>query len=427
MDIAESIKLALEGLKTNKMRSFLTMLGIIIGISSVIAIMTIGRAMSNSVSKSFDSISSNLIYVSVSAKSNSKDYENYPSFRQSDMITDEMIDKLIETYPKEIKAIGLIGENKSAQIRDGKEKANINIYTVNPGTRFTENVKMQTGRYITEKDLQSNRNVAVISDKVVKKIFDNNPKKALGNEIAVYIGDKLEVFSVVGIYKYESQDMGMFGGNSGQNPDDVTTKVYVPLTLSQSLMNSSDDLDGYGYLTVDATNKSIINTLSDNITKFFNDNYYKNNDLFEVTTQSVESITNQINKSLGAVKLAIGAIAAISLLVGGIGVMNILLVSVTERTREIGIRKALGATNTDIKAQFIIESIIICIIGGIIGVLLGMTIGFIGSTLMKEPTLPSILSILIAVGFSMFIGVFFGYYPANKAAKLDPIDALRYE
>lgn len=134
-----------------------------------------------------------------------------------------------------------------------------------------------------------------------------------------------------------------------------------------------------------------------------------------------------MNNAMSSIQVAIGAIAAISLLVGGIGVMNILLVSVTERTKEIGIRKALGATRSDIRKQFIIESIIICIIGGFFGIVLGTVIGLIGSNLLNAMTLPSVKSIIIAVGFSMLIGIFFGYYPANKAAKMNPIDALRYE
>ena len=141
----------------------------------------------------------------------------------------------------------------------------------------------------------------------------------------------------------------------------------------------------------------------------------------------MESMISQMNTMLGTISLAISVIAAISLLVGGIGVMNIMLVSVTERTREIGVRKALGAPDSAIRAQFIVESIIICVIGGIFGIILGETLGYIGGLLLKQTASPSLSTIVLAVGFSMAIGVFFGYYPANKAAKLDPIDALRYE
>lgn len=425
MDILESVKLALEGLRSNKMRSFLTMLGIIIGISSVIAIMTIGRAMSDSVSKSFDSLGNTNIFLSVSPRSGSQDYDTMATMQDTDYMTDEMLDALKERFPSEIKSIALDGPSKSGIVRDGRKKANISLNSVNEGTKDSNNIKLQAGRFIEEKDLQSNRSVAVISDKVVKKIFNNSNEEALGNEITVYLDDKMEVFSVIGIYKFEQQSFGGFGG--AVNSDDVTTSTYIPLTTGKNLLSTEDTEDGYRFVTLSASSSEILKTLSTEVADFFNNTYYKNNDKFEIQSQSIESITDEVNKTLGTVKLAIGAIAAISLLVGGIGVMNILLVSVTERTREIGIRKALGATNRDIKSQFIIESIIICIIGGLLGVLLGTTIGFAGSSLMKMPTFPSLLSIIIAVGFSMFIGIFFGYYPANKAAQLDPIDALRYE
>lgn len=425
MDILESVKLALEGLRSNKMRSFLTMLGIIIGISSVIAIMTIGRAMSDSVSKSFDSLGNTNIFLNVSPRSGSQDYDTMATMQDTDYMTDEMLDALRERFPNEIKSIALDGPSKSGIVRDGRKKANISLNSVNEGTKDSNNIKLQAGRFIEEKDLQSNRSVAVISDKVVKKIFNNSNEEALGNEITVYLDDKMEVFSVIGIYKFEQQSFGGFGG--AVNSDDVTTSTYIPLTTGKNLLSTEDSEDGYRFVTLSASSSEILKTLSTEVADFFNNTYYKNNDKFEIQAQSIESITDEVNKTLGTVKLAIGAIAAISLLVGGIGVMNILLVSVTERTREIGIRKALGATNRDIKSQFIIESIIICIIGGLLGVLLGTTIGFAGSSLMKMPTFPSLLSIIIAVGFSMFIGIFFGYYPANKAAQLDPIDALRYE
>lgn len=426
MDILESIKLALEGLRVNKMRSFLTMLGIIIGISSVIAIMTIGRAMSNSVSKSFDSIGNNSIFLQISSKAGSQDYDSLSAMQDSDLMTDEMFEKLLERYPDQISSIGLTGETKSGTVKDGRKKANINLNPVNAGIKQVENVKLVSGRFIEEKDLNSNRNVAVISDKVVKKIFGGQNEIALGNEVTAYMDDKMEVFSVIGIYKFEQQSFGPFGGG-GVNEDDVTTNLYIPLTTGKTIIHSDTSTDGYRFATVAAANKETIRAVSKDVEDFLNNNYYKNNDKFQILAQSIESITDEVNKTLGTVKLAIGAIAAISLIVGGIGVMNILLVSVTERTREIGIRKALGATSKDIKAQFIIESIIICIIGGILGVMLGTAIGFGGSSLMKEATLPSIGSVFVAVGFSMFIGIFFGYYPSNKAAQLDPIDALRYE
>lgn len=436
MDILESIKLALEGLRSNKMRSFLTMLGIIIGISSVIAIMTIGRAMNNSVSKSFDSLGSTNIFLQVISRDDEDSFDTLNTMqdsnflnpmRDSDYMTDDMLNSVLNRFNSDIKAIGLNGPSKAGSIRSNRNVANINLSSVNSGIKSTNNIKLLSGRFIEEKDLKSNRNVAVISDKVVKKIFNDNSEEALGNEITVYLDDKIEVFSVIGIYKFEQQSFESFGAPT--NEDDITTNTYIPLTTGKNIMStdSNNINDGYMLATISANSSETLLELSDKISDFLNNNYYKNNDKFQISAQSIENITEQVNKTLGTVRIAVSSIAAISLLVGGIGVMNILLVSVTERTREIGIRKALGATNKDIKAQFIIESIIICIIGGAIGVILGTSIGFLGSKLLGEATLPSIVYIIIAVGFSMFIGIFFGYYPANKAAKLDPIDALRYE
>lgn len=161
--------------------------------------------------------------------------------------------------------------------------------------------------------------------------------------------------------------------------------------------------------------------------QYFNRRFYRSNKYVAIQAESMDSMIGQMTGMMDTMKLAISVIAAISLLVGGIGVMNIMLVSVTERTREIGTRKALGAKNSAIRIQFIVESMIICLIGGVIGVLLGTTLGRLGSVLLGAPGWPSPLVVTVAVGFSMAIGIFFGYYPANKASKLDPIEALRYE
>ncbi len=155
--------------------------------------------------------------------------------------------------------------------------------------------------------------------------------------------------------------------------------------------------------------------------------YYRRNDDYTISATSMESIIASVNDMMGTLSIAIAVIAAISLLVGGIGIMNIMLVSVTERTREIGTRKALGATNANIQMQFVVESAMICLVGGMIGIILGAAFGYLGSTLLGVPTLPDLGSVALAVGFSLAVGIFFGYYPASKAAKMDPIEALRYE
>lgn len=417
MGILENIKIAFSGLLLNKMRSFLTMLGIIIGISSVIAIVTIGKALSDSVEQGFSQIGNTTIEVMVRPKD---DFEDMTS---DDMIPRSEIERFKELNPDKIDSVTINGSIVSGTIKDERKTSNVRIYSTTPGAKSVFSIKMLSGSFLTDEDEEKSKEVAVISDKVVEDIFNDKIEDALGSEIEIDTGDSLRVYRVIGIYKYEPMSMGVFGGESEDDP----TSVYIPLGVGNMQFSDGEDTDKYMYFMLSAKDREGLSDLEKEIEKFFNEGILKDRENVEVKANSVESFASQVNQTMGTIKLAIGGIAAISLLVGGIGVMNILLVSVTERTREIGIRKALGATNKDIRLQFIIESIIICIIGGVIGILLGTALGYGASILLKTKTLPSIGSIIVAVGFSMAIGIFFGYYPANKAAKLDPIDALRYE
>ena len=179
-------------------------------------------------------------------------------------------------------------------------------------------------------------------------------------------------------------------------------------------------------MTIQASSDVDSAAMARDVQDFLNRYYAKNED-YSVFAMAMSTMVESMSTIMNTLSIAISVIAGISLLVGGIGVMNIMLVSVTERTREIGTRKALGATNNDIRIQFVVESIIVCLIGGIIGIIVGTILGYVGSSLISEPCYPTFGYIALAVGFSMAIGVFFGYYPANKAARLDPIEALRYE
>lgn len=417
MGILENIKIAFSGLLLNKMRSFLTMLGIIIGISSVIAIVTIGKALSDSVEQGFSQIGNTTIEVSVRPK------DDFGEMTSDDMIPRSEIEKFMELNPDKIDSVTINGSIVSGTIKDERKTSNVRIYSTTPGAKSVFSIKMLSGSFLSDEDEEMAKEVAVISDKVVEDIFNDKIEDALGSEIEVDTGDSLRVYRVIGIYKYEPMSMGVFGGESEDDP----TSVYIPLSVGNMQFSDGEDTDKYMYFMLSAKDREGLSDLEKEIEKFFNEGILRDRENVEVRANSVESFASQVNQTMGTIKLAIGGIAAISLLVGGIGVMNILLVSVTERTREIGIRKALGATNKDIRLQFIIESIIICIIGGVIGILLGTALGYGASILLKAKTLPSIGSIIVAVGFSMAIGIFFGYYPANKAAKLDPIDALRYE
>ncbi|MFP5526924.1 ABC transporter permease [Peptococcus simiae] len=418
MNITENIRLALESLRANKIRSLLTMLGIIIGIASVISILTIGDAMTSSISSSLSTFGSQNVYLYVNSRDD--DYMYEPS--EQDLISPEMLESMQARFGDRIVGVSLEKSAGSGEVRHGYRKANITLNGVSPGSAESNNIKILAGRFIREADVQSLRNTAVISDKMAKELYGDQLSKALNKEIEVRGASGMHTFTVVGIYEYN--DDPMTAAMNGRNPNSKTTACYIPVSTAGRLTNDSSK--GYRQVTVTAATSENTIKFTKELEDYMNQ-YYTNNSQFKILTQSVEEMTNQVNATLNSVKLAISVIAGISLLVGGIGVMNIMLVSVTERTREIGIRKALGATNFDIRLQFIVESIIVCVIGGLIGILTGGLFGFLGSLALKAATGPSLLAIFLATGFSMLIGVFFGYYPANKAAQLNPIDALRYE
>ena len=203
---------------------------------------------------------------------------------------------------------------------------------------------------------------------------------------------------------------------------DISTTLYIPLKAAKELSHS----ENYTNFTIVTAAGVDSDAFAKNVEGFFKP-YYRNNRNFSVAAFSLASVVETMSTMMGSITKAIAIVAGIALLVGGIGVMNIMLVSITERTREIGTRKALGAPNSSIRMQFIVEAVVICIIGGIIGIIIGVTAGVLLANALGTPAVPSIFSIILSISFSMAIGVFFGYYPANKAARMDPIEALRYE
>ncbi len=429
MRIAENIQQAFSSLWANKMRALLTMLGIIIGIAAVIGIITLGDSLSNSISGSMQGMGANNIIVSLQSKKEAGRNSNGMfgmggggGIDSSNLVSDDMLDAMETEFQDEIDAVSLSASVGSGQTTDGRLYANLSVTGVNEGYAKAESVTIQKGRFLNDRDQDGRKKVAVVSDKLASNMFGReNP---LGRQITIETSASsgstgtVGVYTIVGVYKY---DAGMMGGFSASDKD-VSTTVYIPIKTAQKLTGT----DGYSNFTVVTTASANSAQMATDIVNFFN-RFYSHNPDYGVSAFSMESMLETVNSMLNNVKIAIAAIAAISLLVGGIGVMNIMLVSITERTREIGTRKAIGATNAAIRMQFIVEAVVICLIGGVIGITLGVLLGIFGASLLDSPVAISPSTILLAAGFSMMVGVFFGYYPANKAAKLDPIDALRYE
>lgn len=428
MGIFESLRLSVDGLRSNKMRSILTMLGIIIGIAAVIGILTVGDSLSTSITGTMSGMGASSITISIQERDEETSSIGMGSMmgggvsdeiEEKNLISEEMISKMRERYTEQIAAVSLSEAVGNGRTKDGRLYANVSITGVNEEYFTANDLDLLDGRFLRETDQNGERMICVVSDKLVNNMFDGDYQDALGSEISVEINDKRQRYRIIGIYAYEASSMGI----STASEKDITTSMYIPLSTAKHLNGGSE---GFASITVQAVPDADGATVAESLEKFLNRYYARNKD-YTVSAFSMDSMIESMSSMMDTLSIAISVIAAISLLVGGIGVMNIMLVSVTERTREIGTRKALGATNNNIRLQFVAESALICLIGGVIGILLGGTIGYMGSMLLSTATLPSIGSVALAVGFSLAVGIFFGYYPANKAARMDPIEALRYE
>lgn len=428
MLVLENIMLALSGLLANKMRALLTMLGIIIGIASVIAIMSVGNSISASVTSSMESMGVNNITLGLKRKSSedevTSDGRRFAGMSRGsqmsdeDYLTDEMLDEMKEAFEGQIGSILLNESAGSGTAEKSGQSANVAVTGVNAAYLENEDLTLISGRTLTERDQADARNVVLVSDKLVENLFDGKADDAVGKETEIYINNRYYTYTVVGVYAYDDSEF------SSESEEDVTTTVYLPFEAARKQNHSTA---GYSQLTLKAYGVENTSDFCEQLQNWFNGRYYGKNENYEVSAVSMESMVSSMTEMLSTVSIAISVIAGISLLVGGIGVMNIMLVSITERTREIGTRKALGATNGSIRLQFIMESVVICLLGGFIGILLGLSIAYAATNLLGYEASPSLSGIAFSVTFSVFIGIFFGYYPANKAAKMNPIEALRYE
>lgn len=402
--LIENIKIALQSIYSNKMRSLLTMLGIIIGISSVIAIVSIGDSMKGAMNSEYEQIGTGRLFI-------------YPSYelddiRQSDYFYSEDIKNLQNRFSKELKYIST-NDSLRGEVTRGKKTISVSLNCVAEGYDKVQNVELLYGRWITQRDVERKAMCTVIQDKMAQTIF--NKTNVVGETLRVKDNyGETQDFLIVGVYREEiSAFLSMMNGPDryfyGIIPYSVILTDYAP-TYALDVFVSDN-------VSVEEVAPKILNLISS----------IKKRNPEDYVIYTVKEDMQQVNSILTGLSLAVGAIAAISLLVGGIGIMNIMLVSVTERTREIGIKKALGARTRDVLSQFLIESAVLSAMGGIVGTLLGIGLVSLGGLFIPIPIVLNPTSIMIAVAFSTIIGVFFGYYPAKKAAKADPIDSLRYE
>ncbi len=436
----ENIKEAITSIFSNKMRSMLTMLGIIIGISAVITITTIGSSIQSTLTSTLNSLGGNTISAYLSPRypeDDNWDDWDVPEMTDNDYVTQAMIDELIETYPDEIAGIAASSYFADGQFKKSADLyANVSIQGMTPEYLEYMKLTLHAGRNLTAKDNSGKKNVCLIADTMAERYFEG--KDPIGEQISFTSSDGSSYdFTVVGVYNYNA---ALFGKIDTSVPEkDRSTQVFIPLQTCFKLQGTEQS--GYDYFNLLLQPLADINQATADVTSFFDAKYAQNAN-YNVTIYNMASDLGMINTVINVITVAVSGIAAISLIVGGVGVMNIMLVSITERTREIGIRMALGAKRSTIRMQFVIEAIVLCIIGGLIGIALGILNGFLlgkaaefliqnlyseYSSYIIMSVHPSVKAILLSLFFSMLTGVFFGYYPANKASKMEVIDALRYE
>lgn len=407
MHLGENVKSALKNVLGNKMRTFLTMLGIIIGIASVIAITSIGNGSQKEIEEQFDSLGVGRMTVSLRSNSPRNMYT-------SDALTLDDYELL-----KNCSGIKYITPTYSAsyysvKLLDPKETNTASITGVGADYYNIMSPALLYGEYVDQEDVDDKSKVVVITNTTAQKVFGYCDDTVIGEKISIKSWKGSQKYTVIGIVENPNAETEM------QYEDEYPESMVMPISTAQRLFGQKT-LTNITLVAEDADNTD---ELGERIIAMLDEEHNTSEKYnCESTTEQLEAM----NEVTGTVTLLISGVAAISLIVGGIGVMNIMMVTVTERTREIGIRKSIGAKNSDIMFQFVVEAIILTFMGGILGIIFGWLAGLAAGALLGMESVVSLDSIIIAVAISSAIGIIFGVYPARKAAMLDPIEALRYE
>jgi macrolide transport system ATP-binding/permease protein len=403
-ELAESLSMAVSSIFSNKLRSFLTMLGIIVGVSAVITMIAIGQGAGAQITEHISQLGANLLMVRPGA------FHRGPSRAARGSIT-SLVYEDAQAIAEECASVAKVDAeySRNAQVVYGNKNTNTTINGVTPSYPEVRNFPVEQGFFLTEEDNRSMRRVAVLGKTVVQDLFGEE------DPIGEYIKIKRSSFQVIGV-------MSEKGGSGWRDEDDI---IFVPLKTAQKRLFG---VDFVSTINVEAKNENVMDKASAEITSLLRERHNIREDQeddFNIMSQA--EILSTMQETSNTFTMLLAGVAVVSLIVGGIGIMNIMFVSVTERTREIGIRKAIGAQRRDILSQFLIEAVIVSLSGGAIGAFLGILSSQVVSRFAGWPTVITPTSVLLSFSFAFAVGLFFGFYPARKGALLNPIDALRYE
>jgi len=405
MNLSESFSTALDSLMANKLRALLTMLGVIIGVGAVIALMSIGNGVNTFITGEIQDFGTNLLSISTDPDNS----DGYPVLSMSDV--EALSDSLNAPDVSEVTAI----VDGPQEVVFGSNSSRTTVSGVTDNYMRLNNLdEFQSGDELTTQDIDTQARVAVIGSDAALDLFED--QYPIGQQIKINgVG-----YEVVGVLEASGSGFANTDGN-----------VYIPITTAHSRLYADRTRSGEKAVTriiAQAASEQNTDAAIEQITETLRNQHgivYAADDDFTIFSQS--DLLDTFDQVTGMLTAFLGAIAGISLIVGGIGIMNIMLVSVTERTREIGIRKAIGALKRDILSQFLLESIVLSVLGGLIGIALGWTLSFVVGQALDIVTVVSLSNVVLATGFATCVGIIFGLYPAWRAANLRPIDALRYE